>query len=106
MTSSPNETDALRDAIRDIARVTPHLAVLDAGMPDGIELLRLVKTHQPPVVAAVLTHSTEETTRRVCLRLGADYFLDKLQEFEKVREIVITLGNRWENGSAPPIAPY
>lgn len=84
-----------RDAINGMRQHNPHLAVFDIAIDKGIELLQQVKNHQPKVVAVVLTHSAEETTRRICLRLGADYFLDKIREFERVREVVISISDRW-----------
>ena len=82
------------DAIIGIRNGNPQLLVLDIGIANGIDLLKKVKSHQPPVIVAILTHSAEEDTRRVCLRLGAEYFLDKLNEFDKVREIALAIGAR------------
>ncbi len=88
-----------RDAISGVRRLNPHLTVFDVAMEKGIELLGEIKKHQPRTVTVVLTHSAEDTTRRVCLRLGADYFLDKIREFEKVRDIVEAIGGK---GTRPP----
>lgn len=90
------------DAIVGIRNSNPRFAIIDIGIANGIDLLKKIKTHQPPVIVAILTHSAEEDTRRVCLRLGADYFLDKISEFDKVREIVIAVGAGW--GRAMPDA--
>ena len=79
-----------QDALEGIRNSKPHLAVVDVAIPDGIELLKQIKSHQPPVTVVVLTHSADETTRRVCLRMGAEYFLDKIRDFNRVREIVIS----------------
>lgn len=83
------------DAIHVIRSADPHLTVFDIAVANGVDLLRYIKAHQPPVIAVVLTHSAEETTRQYCLRLGAEYFLDKIREFHKVREIVVALGTAW-----------
>ena len=96
----------MHDAIEGVRGSNPHLAVFDVAIPNGIELLRQIKDHRPPVIAVVLTHSVEDNTRRACLRLGAEYFLDKIREFEKVREIVIAFGGGWGHGSAPPSTPH
>lgn len=87
------------DAISGIRSNQPHLAVFDVGIAHGVDLLRKIKRHQPPVIAVVLTHSADDTTRRYCVRLGAEYFLDKLREFDKVREIVIAVGSGWGRGA-------
>jgi DNA-binding NarL/FixJ family response regulator len=85
-----------RDALSSVRNANPHLTVFDVALANGIDLLRQIKRHQPPVIAIILTHSVEDATRRVCLHLGAEYFLDKLQDFDKVREIVIAVGNGWD----------
>lgn len=85
------------DAISGVRRTNPHLAVLDIGITNGIDLLKKIRNHQPPVVVAILTHSIEEVTRHVCRRLGAEYFLDKISEFDKVREIIIANGGGWRH---------
>jgi DNA-binding NarL/FixJ family response regulator len=94
------------DAITLIRDGNPHLTVFDVAIANGVDLLRQIKTHQPPVIAVILTHSTEETTRHYCQRLGAEYFLDKIREFDKVREIVIALGSRWERGPFDTTPPH
>jgi DNA-binding NarL/FixJ family response regulator len=82
-----------RDALSSVRNANPHLTVFDVALANGVDLLRQIKRHQPPVIAIILTHSVEDATRRVCLHLGAEYFLDKLQDFDKVREIVIAMGS-------------
>lgn len=82
-----------RDTIAGVRRLHPQLTLLDIAVDNGFDLLRQIKRHLPPVIVAVLTLSADDTTRRYCLRCGADYFLDKLREFEKVREIVIAIGS-------------
>jgi DNA-binding NarL/FixJ family response regulator len=92
-----------RDAIISIRTNHPQLTVFDIGIANGVDLLRQIKRHQPPVIAVILTHSVDDTTRHYCLRLGAEYFLDKLREFDKVREIVIAAGSgQGHNTSDPP----
>lgn len=91
------------DAIIGVRHTNPHVAVLDIGIPNGIDLLKKIKNHQPPVIVAILTHSAEDDTRRICLRLGAEYFFDKIHAFDQVREIVITVGSGW-GGAAQKIS--
>ena len=91
------------DAMNGIRNGNPHLTVFDVAIANGIDLLRQIKLHRPPVIIVVLTHSVEETTRRYCLRLGAEYFLDKIHEFDKVRQIVIAVGSGWGRGGLDPV---
>jgi CheY-like chemotaxis protein len=94
------------DAIRGIRDTNPHLMVFDVAIAHGIDLLRQIKSHRPPVITIVLTHSAEDTTRDYCLRLGAEHFLDKLRDFHKVRELVIAVGNDWRHAAAGPPTPH
>jgi DNA-binding NarL/FixJ family response regulator len=94
------------DAISTIRALNPHLTVLDIAIANGVDLLRYIKLHHPPVIAVVLTHSADDTTRDFCLRLGAEYFLDKIREFHKVREIVLAFGNTWGHDDLGPPAPH
>ena len=91
------------DAISAIRKLKPDITVFDIGLANGVELLTQVKARRPPPLVIILTHSVDASTRQVCLRLGAEYFLDKVHEFDKLREIVILhtssfLGKR---GSSP-----
>lgn len=94
------------DAIRHVHSNNPHLTVFDVAIANGIDLLRQIKNHQPPVIVIVLTHSAEDTTRRYCQRLGAEYFLDKLSEFHKVREILVAISDGWRRTAADRPAPH
>jgi DNA-binding NarL/FixJ family response regulator len=91
-----------QDAIDAIRRHQPHLTVFDVAMANGIDLLRQIKARQLPTIVVVLTHSVEEPTRRYCVRLGAEHFLDKLHEFGKVREIVMAVGTDGARAAADP----
>jgi DNA-binding NarL/FixJ family response regulator len=69
----------------------PDIMVLDINMPgmNGIEMLRKMTVHktQRPVVI-MLTNNTFAGYRDECMRLGADYFLDKSRDFQLVPQII------------------
>lgn len=69
----------------------PDILVLDINMPGmgGIEMLRKVTVEQgsKPVII-MLTNHTFAGYRDECMRLGADYFLDKSREFIRIPDIV------------------
>ena len=88
-----------RDALERIRNGCLHVAVMDIVIVNGVELLRQIKNHQPPVTVVILTHSAEDATRRQCLRHGADYFLDKIHDFDKVRKIVVSIGGERARGA-------
>lgn len=69
----------------------PDVMVLDINMPGmgGIEMLRKLSVLQmiKPVVI-MLTNHTFAGYRDECMRLGADYFLDKSRDFLMIPSIV------------------
>jgi len=69
----------------------PDIMVLDINMPgmSGIEMLRKLnlKNVIKPVVI-MLTNNTFAGYRDECMRLGADYFLDKSRDFLLIPSIV------------------
>jgi DNA-binding NarL/FixJ family response regulator len=69
----------------------PDIMVLDINMPGmgGIEMLRKLNVNKAikPVVI-MLTNNTFAGYRDECMRLGADYFLDKSRDFLMIPMIV------------------
>lgn len=78
------------DALRFLNTNEVALVTLDIQMPSGsgVDVLRAVKSLPNPPMVIVLTNYTHEVVQHVCLQAGADYFLDKSVEFEKVIEII------------------
>lgn len=75
----------------------PDVMVLDINMPgmSGIEMLRRLGLRQmmKPVVI-MLTNNTFAGYRDECMRLGADYFLDKSRDFLMIPSIVEQVKDR------------
>jgi DNA-binding response OmpR family regulator len=75
----------------------PDIMVLDINMPGmgGIEMLRRMNFTQvmKPVVI-MLTNNTFAGYRDECLRLGADYFLDKSRDFLMIPSILESIPKR------------
>ena len=81
------------EAIEITQRLSPNLVVLDIRMPkcNGIEVLKSINKngHHPMVI--VLTNYP--TYRQKCVDIGADFFLDKSTEFDKVPKLLNWLIN-------------
>lgn len=75
----------------------PDILVLDINMPgmSGIEMLRRLnlKNRVRPVVI-MLTNNTFAGYRDECMRLGADYFLDKSRDFLMIPSILESIPQR------------
>jgi len=71
----------------------PDAVVLDIQLPglNGMDLLAEFKREQPSCVVIVLTTYPFKEFRNRCAALGADHFLDKAMEFERVTEVLSTL---------------
>jgi DNA-binding NarL/FixJ family response regulator len=76
-------------AVEYILKSSPDVVILDIHMPDGngIDILKQIKKERPSIVVLMLTNYTESDYKKICKKEGADYFLDKSIEFEKVLEI-------------------
>jgi DNA-binding NarL/FixJ family response regulator len=68
----------------------PHVVLLDVFLAEenGIDVLKYVRTHFPSMKVIIVTNKVSEYYRNVCKELGADGFIDKSAEFEKISGII------------------
>jgi len=78
------------DGIELVQRHNPGILLLDINLPDksGIELLRICKENNPATKVIMITNQANEQYRKLCLKLGADYFIDKSKEFEQIADTI------------------
>jgi CheY-like chemotaxis protein len=64
-------------------RRRPDLVLLDLTMPgrSGLAVLPELKAASPSPVVVVLTNQATEQHRRLCIAEGADFFVDKSEDF-------------------------
>jgi two-component system response regulator DevR len=89
------DADTSASAILKIARSEPHVVVLDIHLREGsgLDVLRKLRPVFRGMAFIVLTNYPSDQHRRICMEAGADYFLDKNGEFEKVKDIIAALGS-------------
>ncbi len=78
------------DALQLIREKEPDLAILDIRMPEmnGIEVLKKIRALKMKTKVCVLTNYPYPQYRKRCMEEGADYFLSKIEDFEKIEIIV------------------
>ncbi len=64
----------------------PDMIILDIGMPfmNGIQVLEKLKLLNTKTIVCILTGYHYPQYRQKCLTLGADYFFNKYDDFEKI----------------------
>jgi len=84
------------NAIGGIRRTKPDALILDLQMPggSGLDVLRAVRMDQPHLAVLICTNYPYSQFREECMRAGADFFLDKSTEFEKIPAILRGLTHR------------
>jgi DNA-binding NarL/FixJ family response regulator len=77
-------------AIEFLQHEQPEIILLDINLPDrnGIDLLRYVKEHYPSVVVIMCSNQSSSFYRNLCMRIGADHFIDKSAEFEHIPDVI------------------
>lgn len=81
------------DAMQEIRKAKPDVAILDIRMPggSGIDVLEGLKKDQFQPIVIVLSNQSSRQYRKKCQQLGARFLFDKSAEFEKVAEVLRTL---------------
>ncbi|OQW99036.1 MAG: hypothetical protein BWK74_03115 [Desulfobacteraceae bacterium A6] len=90
-----------KDAITSISELKPDVVILDIRLPDvsGIEVLKDIKEKKLSTKVIMLTNYPYPQYRKKCEELGADYFFDKVAEFEEIPVLIEELAkNKMING--------
>lgn len=84
------------EAIQSIHKLRPDIVVLDIGLigGSGCDVLRHVKLNYPSIIVIMLTNYPFQPYRQKCEELGADYFFDKSEEFDRVPEVLSEIVNK------------
>ena len=91
------EAASAAEAVTGILRTRPDSVLLDLNLMGrtGLDVMKAVRAEAPEIVFIMLTNHSESQYRDACMAAGATYFLDKSQDFDRVRcvlaEIAATL---------------
>jgi DNA-binding NarL/FixJ family response regulator len=78
------------EAIECIRKLKPDVVILDIRLRkgSGINVMREIKKDKPSPAVIILTSYPNNFYRMKCLSAGAEFFLDKSTEFEKIPVIL------------------
>ncbi len=81
------------EALNAINELKPDLAILDNKMPGmkGIDVIKEVRKGNSMIQFMLLTFYTNAYYKSQALKVGANYFLSKSEDFEKVSDVVKNL---------------
>ena len=87
------EANSVVDALAQFKELKPDAVILDLYLKDGnsFGVVTEVKRSNPACTVIILTNFATVETKEHCLGLGADYFFQKNQEFERVPELLAEL---------------
>jgi len=85
--------DNYKEGLHLLKGIKPDVVLLDINLPDrsGIELLKHIHHQQEHPKVIMITNQSTEYYKKICSSLGADYFFDKSNEFERIPEALATL---------------
>lgn len=84
------------EALHLLALRQPDAVILDLIMPGlgGLDVLPVIRRRHPECLIIVFTNHATDEFRNRCLQEGANFFLEKSQEFERIPEILEELARR------------
>ena len=87
------------EAIEVVRKTNPDVVILDIKMPgeSGLQVLRKLKDEFEELKIIMLTNYPDSQYKAECLMHGAEYFLSKSDEFDKLPEVFSKLRKR-QNG--------
>lgn len=98
------------EAIRAVQEIKPDAVILNIRLADGsgLSVLEKIRNCDCHSLIVMLSLDPYPECKRRCLLAGADYFLDKAEDFEKIPELLCRLlrnGKNRNNESDTRTAP-
>lgn len=84
------------DALIALRNLNPDLAIVDLKMPGltGLQVLTEIRKENKNLPFILLTFHANDNYRRLAKAAGVNYFFSKVDDFEKVGQVVDELLNR------------
>lgn len=78
------------EAVLSIHETNPDAVILDLQMPggSGLDVLRAIRRGHPRLQVLICTNFAYPQYRDKCMAAGANYFLDKSADFDKIPAIL------------------
>ncbi|HKD49353.1 MAG TPA: response regulator transcription factor [Candidatus Acidoferrum sp.] len=83
------EAGNVPDAVSSIQKTNPDAVILDLQMPGGtgLDVLREIRQGHPLMQVLICTNFAYPQYKDECMAAGANYFLDKSADFDKIPAI-------------------
>jgi DNA-binding NarL/FixJ family response regulator len=87
------------DTLAGLRTLKPDLAIVDIKMPglSGLEVLTEIRKEDKTVKIIILTFYSSDYYRKIAIQAGADYFFNKVDDFDEVSLVVA--GILWKKGN-------
>jgi len=84
------QANDVREAVEGVQKLRPDVLILDLQMPGGtgLDVLRAIRVDHPHLYVLICTNYPYSQLREECFGAGANFFLDKSAEFEKIPAIL------------------
>jgi two-component system, NarL family, nitrate/nitrite response regulator NarL len=78
------------DTLASLRSLKPDLAIVDLKMPglSGLEVVNEIRKEDNHMKIIILTFYSSEFYRNIAIKSGADYFLNKVDDFDEVSMVV------------------
>ena len=86
------------DTLKALRILKPDLAIVDIKMPglSGLEVLTEIRKEDKSLKFVVLTYFLSDYYQQIAIQAGADYFFNKVEDFDKVSTLMAELVAREE----------
>jgi DNA-binding NarL/FixJ family response regulator len=86
------------DTLEALRTLKPDLAIVDIKMPglSGLEVLNEIRKEDKKLKFIILTFYSSDYHKQMAIQAGADYFFNKVDDFEKVSLLVEELATKEE----------